>query len=130
MSTRSYPESGPAMAVISGIAISWAEDYLFFLRHFFARRPAPRESDPDFSGRLADGIAACFSTPAGREAMAARLRVIDPLFRLPVTQTVYPKDRPTCWSRRCFPTQGQQSEYLRQPDLRRAHGYCVASWDI
>lgn len=117
------------------IAISWAEDYLFFLKPFFRNADRLRERvEIRISPAFVWLMNRCpgFSTPAGREAMAARLRVVE---------RAVPASRPhKRFIRKIRPEvvlvspllshSGQQSEYLRAAgSLGVPTAYCVASWD-
>jgi|OpeIllAssembly_1097287.scaffolds.fasta_scaffold00974_2 hypothetical protein len=117
------------------IAISWAEDYLFFLRPFFSSAARLRERveiriSPVFVWLMnrCPGL----STPAGREAMAARLRVIDRAVPASRSHKRYiRKIRPDALLvSPLLSHSGQQSEYLRAArSLGVPTAYCVASWD-
>jgi hypothetical protein len=117
------------------IAVSWAEDYLFFLKPFFSSAARLRERvEVRISPVFVWLMNRCpgFSTPAGRDAMAARLRAVD-------------RAVPACRSHKRFirnlqpdvllvtpllSHSGQQSEYLRAAaSLGVPTAYCVASWD-
>ena len=117
------------------IAMSWAEDYLFFLKPFFSSAARLRERvqvriSPAFvwlTNRCPG-----FKTPAGRDALAAMLRAID--------RAVPASRRFKRFIRGINPDallvspllshSGLQSEFLRAAgSLGIPTAYCVASWD-
>ena len=117
------------------IAISWAEDYLFFLKPFFANAARLR-------ARVEIRISPFFlwltnrcpwvRTPGGRDALSAMLRAVN---RAVPASRAYKR-----FIRRIGPDallvspllshSGLQSEYLRAAAaLGIPTAYCVASWD-
>jgi hypothetical protein len=117
------------------IAISWAEDYLFFLRPFFSGAARLRERvefriSPPFTWLM--NRCPGFRTPAGREAMAAWLRTVDRAVPASRAQKRFiGKIRPdVLLVSPLLSHSGQQSEYLRAArSLGVPTAYCVASWD-
>jgi hypothetical protein len=117
------------------IAMSWAEDYLFFLKPFFSSAARLRER---VEVRISPGFVwltnRCpgFKTPAGRNALSAALRAVD--------RAVPPSRHFKRFIRKISPDallvspllshSGLQSEYLRAAgSLGVPTAYCVASWD-
>jgi hypothetical protein len=117
------------------IALSWAEDYLFFLRPFFSSAARLRER---VEIRIAPAFVwlmnRCpgFSTPDAREAMSLQLRAVDravPASRAHKRFISHIRPDVVLVSP-LLSHSGQQSEYLRAAQsLGVTTAYCVASWD-
>jgi hypothetical protein len=117
------------------IAVSWAEDYLFFLKPFFkhaARLRARVEVRISPFFLWLTNRCPGFRSPAGRDALSAVLRAVN---RAGPASRAYRK-----FIRRIDPDallvspllshSGLQSEFLRAAAaLKIPTGYCVASWD-
>ena len=117
------------------IAISWAQDYLFFIKPFFRNAGRLRERvEMRISPALVWLMNRCpfFSTQSGRDVVDALLRAVDKAIPASRQQKQYVRRiRPdVLLVSPLISHSGLQSEYLRTArSLGVPSGYCVASWD-